>query len=63
MTAKELAMMFLACKIPLADMEKMIEDYRRDELYKFRIYWNADCTYDRIIIIEEDVESYLNQAK
>ena len=61
MTAKQLATMFLACKIPVADMEKMIEYYRSDELEKFRKYCNNNPYYCNEYLVHEVIESYLNQ--
>ena len=47
----------------LRRLESDLDEMIKSEFGKFRDYWNADGTYDRIIILEEDIESYLNQAK
>ena len=63
MTTKELATMFSGLKIPVPEMEKMIKKHVQDELKKFRVRWNADGTWDRIIIEEKDIKSYLKKTK
>ena len=60
MTAKELATMFLACKIPVADTEKMIEDFGNDKIKSFAKHYN---NWNGQTIDGTDIEHYLNSTK
>ena len=63
MTAKELATMFSGLKIPVPEMEEMIEDYRNDELEKFckRLFDTGELRtgISKEIAAKMRIESYL----